>query len=212
MALITELEKTAIESAIRELETRTTGELVCVIASSSDSYRYIPLLWSALLALAALPVAELLFPLLEFTYLYAIQLVVFMGSWSLLRLPQLRRLIIPTAVQHRRASRMAHEAFIHLGIHNTTHRAGLLLFVSEEEHYVELVADKGIAEQAGNDTWKEAIDLFIADIRQGNSGQGFIDCIKRCGNVLIEKFPLEETSDREQLPDVLLEIEHDYFD
>lgn len=211
MRLISDQQKALIETAIRDLEQRTSGELVCVIASSSDNYRYIPLLWAALLALAALPLTELLFPWLTFLYLYAVQLSCFFGSWTVLKLPVLRRLVIPTQVQHRRASRFAHECFLNFGIHNTRHRAGIMLFVSAEEHYVELIADQGIARYVDQEVWQEAIKMFIKDVNNGEITQGFLNCIERCSQLLEAKFPRDADVNKAELPDVLLEIDHDYF-
>ena len=106
---------------------------------------------------------------------------------------------------------MARETFIALGIDNTTHRAGILLFVSEEERYVEIIADRGIAEHVDNHSWQEAVKLFVEDVQQGNHAQGFLDCIERCGKILEQQFPASEDEAGEQLPDVMLVIEHDHF-
>ncbi len=51
MALLSKAEKDGIAEAIRQAELKSSGELVTVIARAADSYRYIPLLWPALIAL-----------------------------------------------------------------------------------------------------------------------------------------------------------------
>ena len=52
MAFLTADDKTRIRQAIEDVERKTAGELVTVIAQQSDDYLYIPTLWAALLALA----------------------------------------------------------------------------------------------------------------------------------------------------------------
>ncbi len=42
--------RTRIAEAINEAEQRTSGEIVCVVAPSSDSYELVPVLWAALIA------------------------------------------------------------------------------------------------------------------------------------------------------------------
>jgi len=51
MGFLTQPQKTALREQIKQAEAGTTGEIVTVIANQSDGYRYIPMLWAALISL-----------------------------------------------------------------------------------------------------------------------------------------------------------------
>ena len=50
--MISEAEKARIAAAIGAAEANSAGEIFCVIAHSSSSYRLVPVAWAALVALA----------------------------------------------------------------------------------------------------------------------------------------------------------------
>ena len=52
MSFLSDAEKETLANKIRQAESRTRAEIVTVIAQTSDGYRYIPMLWAALLALS----------------------------------------------------------------------------------------------------------------------------------------------------------------
>ena len=49
--MIAEPDKARIAAAIRTAESRTAGEIFCVIARQSSEYRLVPLAWAAAVAL-----------------------------------------------------------------------------------------------------------------------------------------------------------------
>jgi uncharacterized membrane protein len=51
--MITQSEKTRVSDAIRDAESRTAGEIFCVIARHSSDYRLVPIAWAAAIALFA---------------------------------------------------------------------------------------------------------------------------------------------------------------
>lgn len=208
---LSESEKARIEAATRKVEQQTLGEVVTVISAASDSYRYIPLLWAAFMTLAT-PALLSLFGNLSLTNIYAIQLLVFIGFWGAFRWPPLRRFIVPTAVQQRRARRLAYESFHRIGLQNTSHKAGVLIFVSVEEHYVQIIADSGINNAAPDGLWDKAVEEFIENIRNGSIVDGFEQCIEHCGALLIEKFPATGDTPANELTDVLIELGYEDFE
>jgi len=52
MAFLSEVEKQSITASIQRAESGSDVEIVTVIATSSDGYRYITTLWAALIALS----------------------------------------------------------------------------------------------------------------------------------------------------------------
>jgi putative membrane protein len=178
----------AVSTAIREVETRTCGQLVCVLAHASSDYAHIPLLWASALALIV-P-----WPLIYFTpwsvqSIFLLQLGVFLVAGLAFSWMPLRMALVPRAAQRARAHRAALEQFVVRGITRTQNRAGLLVFVSLAERYARIIADEGIAQKVQNAEWQAAIDALTGHMRDGRIAMGFIAAIERCGAVLAAHAP-----------------------
>lgn len=142
-----------IEAAVCEAERRTTAELVTVIADASGGYHYMPTLLAAA-AVFVLSGLALLLPIRwEFAAFYAAQVFLFIGLALTLNWRPVRFRIVPRSVQRRQAHLLAHEQFLDLGLSSTAARTGLMLFVSAAEHYVEIIADRGIREKVDDTAW-----------------------------------------------------------
>jgi putative membrane protein len=204
---LTERDKQQISLAIENVEQRSSGELVAVIAERSDEYRYIPVLWAAVIALA-LPGLWLLLQRGWGSFsltMYLFQVMVFVVLAVFFRWPTIRRHLIPRAVKQRRAALLARQEFLTLGLHNTRNRAGVLIFVSVLEHHVEIIADSGINEKIAPGEWQDIVDDFIARVREDRFAEGFLAAIERCGKLLEAHFP-HDPSETDELPNHLIEI------
>ena len=51
--MLTDADKARIADAIRIAESKTSGEIFCVLAHSAGSYRLIPIAWAAVIALGS---------------------------------------------------------------------------------------------------------------------------------------------------------------
>lgn len=98
--------RTRIAEAINEAEQRTSGEIVCVVAPSSDSYELVPVLWAALIALTLPMVLYLLSEFDGFT-IYTIQLLVFITIVLVLRHKATRYRVVPRSLAYRCCHRHA---------------------------------------------------------------------------------------------------------
>ena len=108
----------AVAATIREAEKRTCGQIVCVLAHTSSSYAYIPILWASALALI-IP-----WPLIYFTQwsvqrIFLLQLVVFIVAALAFCWMPLRMALVPRAAKRARAHRAALEQFVVRRIANT---------------------------------------------------------------------------------------------
>jgi putative membrane protein len=205
VAFIGEQDRQRIRAAIEAAERRTRGEFVTVIAREADDYLYIPMLWAALIALSVpLLVSWAGQPWLS-AHSYTAQIVSFVVIALLFRLPVIKHRLIPRAVQHRRAHRLALEQFLEQGLHTTSERTGVLLFVSVAEHYVEIIADKGINDRVAPGTWDEMVAKFVSRVRQRRIADGFVATVEACGDLLETHFPAEGEY-RSELPDHLIEL------
>ena len=187
MALLDSKERERIREAIAEVERRTDAELVTVLASRSDDYRYVPILWAALIALL---VPLMLTPfVLPHVFVVTAQLATFCLLALLLHLPGLAMRLVPKEVRHWHAGNMARRMFLEHGLHHTAGEVGVLIFVSEAERYVEIIADRGISAQVENERWEAIVAAFIADVTAGNVSEGFMRTIDACGSVLAGAVP-----------------------
>lgn len=195
-------ERRRIGEAIRAAESRTDGEIFCVVAADSDDYRAIPLLWAALAALLVGPLL-LLFDVPAGT-LVLWQLAAALALGALSQWAPMRHRLVPRGVKRHRAHRTAVEMFLSHNIHDTPERTGLLLFVSLAERHAEVVADTKIFGEVPDDVWVELVDRLTARIGDGELGVGLEEAIRTAGDVLSAHVP--PTGARDRLPNALVEI------
>jgi putative membrane protein len=202
MALLNESEQRQVAAAINAVERETDAELVTVLAARADDYTYIPLLWASVLALLVPGALNYFGGWLSAQELLLVQWLSFAGLSLLLRIPALTSRLIPRAVRHWRAANMARRQFLEHNLHHTTGATGMLIFVSEAEHYVEILVDRGISAHLPDETWQAIVATFTQQVKQGQTLQGFLGCIEACGAQLKQHVPA--THQRNELPNHLV--------
>jgi putative membrane protein len=211
MTLLKPAEQQQITDAIAHIERNTDAELVTVLARSSDNYAYVAIVIAAAMALFTPGVIALLpfwlhawdaFALWEIT---AVQWLVFIVLALVLQWPPLLTRIIPARVKRWRASNLARRQFLEQNLHHTRNHTGVLIFVSELEHYVEIIADRGIDQHVEPQQWQAIVDKFITHVRSGDTLQGFLHCVNACGELLQQHVPA--TDQKNELPNHLIVID-----
>ena len=206
MGLFGEHERNQISDAIAEVERRTNAELVAVLAARSDDYRHLSIAWAGVLAL--LTSALLVFVHPSAFVVLAIQLALFCTLVLVFRLPAIARHLIPRHLGHWHASSMARRQFLEQGLHHTHGETGVLIFVSEAERYVEILADRGVSAHVDDSRWQAIVDRFVASVQRKHVATGFVDAIAECGDILAEAVP--KTADNpNELPNRLVMIGYD---
>jgi putative membrane protein len=199
-------DKARITAAIHAAEKSTSGEFVAVIARTSNHYVFLPLLWSAILALLFPGACVLAGTHLRWVHLYQLQLLIFITlAVLLLSIPRLHLMLVPRRVKHAHASRLARAQFYEQGVQLTPHHSGVLFFVSLAERYVEIVADKGIHEKLGEAHWRGIIEGFVANVSRGKVVDGFVEAIGACGAAMAAHYP-PDAADTNELSDGLIEL------
>lgn len=226
--LLSPADLAAIEAAVRETEARTTGEIYCVIAQESSSYREIPIAWAtgvallgpALLLLAgvhveapdllggwtAAQVASVAEAAARRALIGAVLLqgALFALTLAVASIPAVRRFLTPRALKRERVRKRAQEQFVAKNLHATRERTGVLIYVSFAEHMAELIADEGIASQVEADTWDRAMAALTTGLKRGEPAAGFASAIGLCGDVLAERFPHRPRDNPNELPDAVV--------
>lgn len=187
-----EHEKIAL--AIKQAETRTAGEIHCVLARSSDSYFYPAAFVVAVVMLCVSFLAAMVLHLwwidMTAAAFVGAQIVALGAAVIVLAgLPELRPWLVPKRLRYRRAHDNALKQFLAHNIHLTEERTGVLIFVSQVERYGEIVADDGINSRVDQRVWDEAVAALIAHARDERLCEGFVEAIEMAGRVLAEHFP-----------------------
>ena len=206
-----------VHDAIAEAEARTSGEIFCVVAKESGSYREVPLAWAAIVALLAPPLAlmvgfrpgvvvQAITGLTEGGWVAAhsgglnsavmtalvgyalVQLVLFVATLGLVMIPGVRRVLTPGSVKHAHVHAKAVEQFAHR-LHQTADVTGVLIFASLAERRVEIIGDEDIHAKVGDAVWDAAVAAALAKIKTGDVAAGLIEAVRICGQALADHFP-----------------------
>jgi putative membrane protein len=204
MTLLTDKEQQQVAAAISDVERETDAELVTVLADASDSYSYIPLLWAGIIALLIPGAINYFTGSFNADWLLVAQWATFIVLCLLFQFPGVGHHMIPKPVRFWRASNMARRQFLEQNLHHTKGGVGMLIFVSEAEHYVEILVDEGISSKVGDEVWDSIVKTFTARVRSGDTLAGFLECIESCGEHLREQVPA--THEKNELPNHLVLI------
>ncbi|SIS90301.1 putative membrane protein [Thalassolituus maritimus] len=202
MSLLNKQQLDQLASAVSKVEEKTDAELVTVLAHASDSYHYIPTLYAALIALLTPGVLSFSPLWLGWFELIIVQALVFSVLALVFRIPALRYRLVPAKVKKSRAEMMARRMFLEQGLHHTKGETGILIFVSEAEHYVEILVDRGISEKIDNKVWQNIVNDFTAEVKAGAVLKGFETCIASVAEVVSDVVPA--TEEKNELPDRLV--------
>lgn len=202
MTLLTPDDQARVSRAIDAAEVGTAGEIVCIVARSASEYRSVPLIWAAIAALA-LPMPLLRLTTFSAEVVHLLQLAGFMILAAVLWLLPWRFALVPRFVMRHRARLAAREQFVTQGLYRTAARTGCLIYVAEAEHYVEVLADAGIASKVDPEIWRQTVEVLTDALKRGQAGQGLVDAVALCGTVLARHCP-PVADDRNELPNRLI--------
>lgn len=202
MKFFTKKERDRISRSIGQAEKKTSGEIVAVLAASSDDYVFIPLLWAALVALAV-PVIMFVASSWTAIEIYAFQLAVFAAIALAVQWRPLRIALVPRSIKRARAHRHAMEQFLAQNLHTTKGRTGVLIFVSAAERFAEVIADEGIYKKVPEETWDDVVNELTKHIERKREADGFVKAINMCAEVLAKHFP-PGSAKKDELPNHLI--------
>jgi putative membrane protein len=186
MSLVAEEGCAKIEAAIKRAETQSSTEFVVAIVPRSGDYVLGPMLVAAAWALGAAFVLGWFMPELPTFDVVALEVPIALATFFLFRIPALQRLLVPKSRAEELVRRRAFALFAERGLHRTRDASGMLILVSELEHKVVLLGDRGIHANVGDAGWQTHVDHIIAAIRRGDTAQGIVDVIERLSAVHAE--------------------------
>ncbi len=206
--LLTDEQRKAVEAAVAEAETKTSGEIVVALATRSGRYDRAEDLFGLVLGCAAVAVGWTFLQgtspragAWESGWGVALGLLpvlgLFVGGFALgafaaTRAPILSRLFLTKTMMLEEIRDRASEAFRRLGAHRTEGGTGILIYVSLFERMVWVVGDDAIDAKVGRPTWDEIRDRIVEGFRTGDVAAGLSAAVRRAGEVLAAHFPLRE--------------------
>lgn len=93
------------------------------------------------------------------------------------------------------------EVFSQLHVWDTEHNTGVLIYLLLADRQVEIIADRGIHAQAGEQVWTDICEAMEIHFRQARFEQGVIEGIQAITAQLQCHFPADLTANPNELPD-----------
>jgi len=88
--------------------------------------------------------------------------------------------------------------FEKIGMHLTSRRNGVLIYIAFKSHKLAIIGDEGINSKVADDFWQEEIKLLTDYLRKGEAADGLTAVIEAVGNNLKDIFPYKEGDVNEQ--------------
>lgn len=203
----TKIDEAAITTAIQKAEQFTQGQIVVVIAEESGDYRAVSLGISIGLSVFLTSLVALFSEIQSYAQLGFLQLAIMLIVDLLLMEFGLVMQFVPRKMQVSAASRNAKAQFVQWGLHTTTSRAAIIIFISKKEKYIELIPDAGIAAKESENTWTQLTQDFSNLMHDQKDLQvALMPTINSCGDMLKKHFPSTDAPINE-LSDYIIKVD-----
>jgi putative membrane protein len=182
-------ERTRLHAACQAAEKRTKARFELVTVPVSDRYALYPIVYGAIVGLAAFGALALFWPEVTLRMGFLVTAVAFATSSLLFEWLPLRLMLVPRRAKHSHALAMAHHAFAARVLARTDRKPGIVLFVSLGERYVEVVTDRDVDLRVPQGTWDAVIADFTRAAKQKRLADGLVAAVEACTKVLETHYP-----------------------
>lgn len=182
---LTEAAKQALTDAVRDVESRSSAEVVVAVRPRSGSYLHADLIAGILAAVAGL--LGLLFSPWPFDLVWFVidpLLAGALGAFLASRLPAVRRALTFPQVRRRQVETAARATFVEKGVHGTSGRTGLLVYISLLEREAAVIHDFGVEPLATTEGWRAAVEAIEQAVRRGEDGVALAALVRALGDLL----------------------------
>ncbi len=186
-----------IEHTIAEIEKKTSGEIVVAVVPKSSDYLWVHTLWACLgWAGSSVVLWGIGWPL-SLSHVIEIQLLGIIGATLFSLIPLVKRFTIPAAVSRDRVHSECLANFVSRGVHQTHQRTGILVFLSEFEKRVNILADVGIHAKIPDGFWDKQLETIVEGIRRRKAADGICKALEAMAAELAERFPPDPNNPNE---------------
>jgi len=208
----TEQQKENVKKAIEDLENHSSGEIVPYFTYKSDSYDEAN--WKSSIVLSLIGAVTLgaasyfwllpfaVTPLEDAIYILALMLI---GFFIPIVYPPLLRTLISEEKMHQRVMESAMSVFLEQEIFKTRDRTGVLIYISELEHEVIVLADSGINAKVTSEDWEHVTAMVVDGIKKKEVDKGLVEAINACKKLLLDNgFTVRSDDDNELSDDLII--------
>jgi putative membrane protein len=199
----TDAEKERIQQAVTAAESKTAGEIVPLIVTSSARYTEIELLGLVSGLFVGVVVEWFWSDPWGSEYLNLWPVIGAVVGFFIGRMETMKRLVASKTRIAEAVHMLALASFSEHGLHYTRDHTGILILVSLLEHRVEVLADRGINAKVESGTWDEIVHILTAGLKSNQACDAFCRAIERCGEILAAHFP-RAADDKDELPNRLV--------
>ena len=162
--------RAAFKRAVEAVEDASAVEVVVAVRRRSAAYRHANVVVGAAVAFAGLAATLFSSHAFELISILVDPFVVgLLAGATVELLPAVKRILTPRATRHATVTRAARATFVERGVHNTTGRSGLLVYLSWLEQEAVLVADSGLARELADGDLARAEAELTAAMRAGGA-------------------------------------------
>jgi putative membrane protein len=215
---LTELERQRIEEAVAAAESKTSAEIIPMIATDSGRYDRAEDVAGVWLGVILMSLAWL------FLRSQSAEEAQWGSTWSRFELPVLilsvvvgfivgafcasyiswaRRVFTPRREMRDEVATSAAQAFFNRRVHHTEGGTGLLIYVSMFERMVMVLGDQAVLDSLGKGPLDELCHGLTVGIREGDLATSICDTIEKAGERLSQALPRTD-GDRNELHNALV--------
>ena len=204
-------ERARVETAVKEAEKLTAGEIVVMIISASYQY---PLAIVIGAAAFALPLALIFTPLAgAWLWIGGQNMWLFLGFLTVFfilfheiikRIPWLKRFFISRKEIDDEVEEAAITNFFDQGLYRTRDQTGVLILISVFERRVWVLADRGINTRVSESQWDDIVKMITDGIKQKRPADAICEAVEKIGELLKTHFPIKP-DDTDELKNLIIE-------
>lgn len=210
-----------INQAVAQAESRTSAEIVPVVAGSSGRYDRPEDIVGLWLAVGLLVFFWYVLPpatdemgswggISETARLGILILAVvggfIAGAFAGMRIDALRRLFTPKAQMRDEVAARSRQVFFDGRVHHTAADSGLLIYVSLFERMAAIIGDRGVVEKLGQATLDQLCGQLVESLRTSSPTDALVGILASAEDKLAIALP-RSSDDRNELPDALIVID-----
>ena len=95
----------------------------------------------------------------------------------------------------------AREVFHELKMDQTSQRNGVLIYIAHKDHQLAIFGDEGIYKTMGAHFWNQEVQKILDRFSAHDFLKGILEIIQDLGTALVEHFPYDGTTDKNELSD-----------
>ena len=210
-SFLSEDEHARVDTAVKEAEKLTAGEIVVMIISASYEYPMANVIGAAAFAL---PLALIYAPLTgAWLWIGGQNMWLFLGFLTVFfilfheiikRIPWLKRFFISRREIDDEVEEAAITNFFDRDLYRTRDETGVLVLISVFERRVWVLADRGINAKVNEGQWDEIVKMIADGIKQKRAADAICKAVEKIGAILAEHFPVKP-DDTNELKNLIIE-------